>query len=80
MKFIDKYDNKEYSMIDLFNDYNIFKKEEPYNHCVNFTSELFEIILASINGRNDLEIIGLTPNELSNYILKLKPIAKDLPF
>ena len=28
--------------------------------------------MATINGRNDLEIIGLTPREVSNYIIRLR--------
>ena len=28
--------------------------------------------MATINGRNDLEIIGLTPKEVSNYIINLR--------
>ena len=28
--------------------------------------------MATINGRNDLEIIGMTPQEVSNYIIRLR--------
>lgn len=72
MRFIDNYSDMEYSIKDLFNDYKTFKLEEPYNHCENFKTELLEIMLASINGRNDFDIIGLTSNEIEKIILKLR--------
>ena len=33
--------------------------------------ELFEILMATINGRNDLDIIGMTPEETSKFIMRL---------
>ena len=31
-----------------------------------------EILMATVNGRNDLDIIGLTPREVSHIILHLR--------
>ena len=31
--------------------------------------------MATINGRNDMEIIGMTPREVSNYIIRLREKA-----
>ena len=33
-----------------------------------FEAYLLEVILATINGRNDLDIIGVTPRETMEYI------------
>ena len=72
MRFIDTYSDKEYSLLDLFNDYKEFAKEDPLNHANNFKAELFEILMATINGRNDFEIIGMTAKETNNYVLSLR--------
>ena len=72
MKFIDLYDGREYTTADLKRDWAQFREEDPDNHADSFRIEFFEILMATINGRNDLEIIGLTPRETSNYIIKLR--------
>ncbi len=56
---------------DLHRDWATLKEVEPENHCATFKAELLEIILATINGRNDLEIIGMTGKEVSNVVSKL---------
>ena len=71
MKFIDLNDDREYTVADLKYDWAQFREEDPDNHADSFRIEFFEILMATINGRNDLEIIGLTPRETSNYIIKL---------
>ena len=72
MKFIDLNDDREYTVADLKRDWAQFRKEDPDNHAVSFRIEFFEILMATINGRNDLEITGLTPREISNYIISLR--------
>ena len=72
MKFIDLYDEREYTVADLKRDWAQFRQEDPDNHAASFRIEFFEILMATINGRNDLEITGLTPRETSNYIIKLR--------
>ena len=72
MKFIDLYDGREYTVADMKRDWAQFREEDPVNHAASFRIEFFEILMATINGRNDLEIIGLTPRETSNYIIKLR--------
>ena len=72
MKFIDLNDDREYTVADLKRDWAQFREEDPDNHADSFRIEFFEILMATINGRNDLEIIGLTPRETSNYIIKLR--------
>ena len=60
------------SVADLKRDWAQFQQEDPDNHAASFRIEFFEILMATINGRNDLEIIGLTPRETSNIILRLR--------
>ena len=72
MKFIDLNDNRVYTLQDLRRDWAQFREEDPENHAERFKIEFFEILMATINGRNDLEIIGLTPREISNYIIGLR--------
>ena len=72
MRFIDLNDDREYTVADLKRDWAQFREEDPDNHAASFRIEFFEILMATINGRNDLEIIGLTPRETSNYIIRLR--------
>ena len=72
MKFIDLNDDRVYTIADLKKDWQEFREEDPENHADRFKIEFFEILMATINGRNDLEIVGLTPREVSNYIISLR--------
>ena len=72
MKFIDLNDDRVYTPADLKRDWAQFREEDPDNHATSFRIEFFEILMATINGRNDLEIICLTPREVSNYIISLR--------
>ena len=72
MKFIDLNDDRVYTPADLKRDWVQFRKEDPENHAESFQIEFFEILMATINGRNDLEITGMTPREISNITLRLR--------
>ena len=72
MRFIDLNDDRVYTLSDLHSDWAQFRQEDPENHADSFRIEMFEILMATINGRNDLDIIGMTPRETSNYIIKLR--------
>ena len=72
MKLIDLNDDRVYTPADLKRDWTQFREEDPDNHAASFRIEFFEILMATINGRNDLEIIGLTSRETSNIILRLR--------
>ena len=72
MRFIDLNDDRVYTPADLKRDWTQFREEDPDNHAASFRIEFFEILMATINGRNDLEIIGLTSRETSNIILRLR--------
>ena len=72
MRFIDLNDDRVYTLSDLHRDWAQFRQEDPDNHAASFRIELFEILMATVNGRNDLDIIGMTPRETSNLILRLR--------
>ena len=72
MRFIDLNDDRVFTLSDLHRDWTQFRQEDPDNHAATFRIEFFEILMATINGRNDLDIIGMTPKETSNLILRLR--------
>ena len=72
MKLIDLNDDRVYSVADLKREWEALRVEDPENHAEGFQIELLEILMATINGRNDLEIIGMTPREVSDYIIRLR--------
>ena len=72
MRFKDLNDDRIYTLRDLHRDWHTFREEDPWNHAEDFKTELFEILMATINGRNDLEITGMTPREISNITLRLR--------
>ena len=72
MRFIDLNDDRVYTLSDLHTDWYAFRAEDLENHAESFRIEFFEILMATINGRNDLDIIGMTPRETSNLILRLR--------
>ena len=72
MRFIDLNDDHVYTLADLKKDWDDFYTEDPENHAPDFKTELFEILMATINGRNDLDIVGLTPQETSRLIIRLR--------
>ena len=76
MTLLDTYSGEQHSLHDLRSEYDLFRSEEPRNHAPNFKTELHEILMACINGRNDLDIIGLTPAETTRYILRIRSALK----
>lgn len=72
MTFVDTYDGRVFSLLDIFNDWKVFKEEDPENHADTFRAEMLEIIMATINGRNDLEIKGLTASETERLVYSLR--------
>ncbi len=72
MRFIDLNDDREYTVADLHRDWAQFREEDPENHAASFGIEMHEILMATVNGRNDLEITGPTHLEISNLIMRLR--------
>ncbi len=72
MKFMDLNDGSICTLSSMKKDWETFRAEDPENHAPDFKTEFFEILMATINGRNDLEIISPTPRETSSIILRLR--------
>ena len=72
MRFIDLNDAHMYTLADLKKEWEAFRAEDPENHAPDFKTELFEILMATVNGRNDLGLIGPTPREINNLIIRLR--------
>ena len=72
MRLYDIDSERELSVMDLYNDWNTFRNEEPWNHAESFKCELHNIIMDTINGRNNCDVVGMTPNEIEGYIIRLR--------
>ena len=72
MRFVDLNDDSILTLSDLKAEWDSFRAGEPENHASDFKTELFEILMATINGRNDLEIAGPTPAGVSRIIERLR--------
>ena len=72
MKLFDDNADKLYSLQELKTEYQIFRETDKNNHAPDFKTELFCVLMATINGRNDCSVIGLTPAELSRYIIRIR--------
>ena len=72
MKFIDLNDRRTYTLSEIKRDWSQLRNQEPENHAQDFKTELFEILMATVNGRNDLEIVGLTHRETDMIIRRLR--------
>ena len=72
MILVDTCSGERFTMRTLRHEYDLYKYEDPWNHARNFKTELYEILMASVNGRNDFDIVGPTPAEVFRYILRLR--------
>ena len=72
MKFIDLSDDRVYTLSEIRKDWEALREEDPDNYPSDFKTGLFEILMATVNGRNDIEIVGPTPREVNRLILKLR--------
>lgn len=72
MTLKDLYDNSLITIADLKQEWEELREEEPENHQDTFHGELLEILMATISGRNDLEIVGPTPRETGRLIARLR--------
>lgn len=72
MLFIDLNTAETITAADLCREYHTFKAEDPENHAESFKAEYFNIIMATINGRNDIDIVGQTPREIENIITRIR--------
>ena len=78
MRLIDTENRCSLSLKALKEEYQTLRQDEPWNHGDNFRAELLETLLATVNGRNDCEISGMTARELDRYIRKLRAQVNSL--
>lgn len=76
MTLYDANTERTYTLSELHDEWKQFKTEDPWNHADDFITELYEILMATVNGRNDCDIIGLTPSETSKYIITIRDILR----
>jgi hypothetical protein len=72
MKLVEIDTGRAISLPELRQDWQTFRTDDPVNHADDFTTELYEILMATVNGRNDYDVDGMTPTETSKYILALR--------
>ena len=72
MKFKDLNDDSVCTLSEIRRDWLTLREEDPENTAPDFRTEVFEILMATVNGRNDLEIIGLTHRETDRLIRRLR--------
>ena len=71
MRFKDTLSDSIYSLQTLYRDYVRFRAECPDEYPDSFQIELLAILSATVKGRNNLEVIGMTPAELDRFINRL---------
>ena len=72
MKLYDLDDGSTITLPELKNEWKQFRSTDTDNFAETFPVELFEILMATINDRNNLEIVGMTPAETSRYTIRLR--------
>ena len=72
MRFIDLNDKSITTLSEIRRDWADARADAPENTAPDFLTEIFEILMATVNGRNDLEIIGLTHRETDRLIQRLR--------
>lgn len=78
MRLYDCYTEQELTLADLKNDWKAFREEDPENHSDSFIIELYEIIMATINGRNDYDLVGITAAETVRMIDRMTKSSETL--
>ena len=71
MYLVDLWTDEKLSLQKLHDDWLEFKKEDPVNHAETFTLEFFQILDATLRGRNDCEFVGPTGPELLRLFKRL---------
>lgn len=63
MKFIDTYSEETYSMADVI---------QYFDRDCELRREILVFIMDCLNGRNDIHIEGLTPNEIARLVARIQ--------
>ena len=65
-------DSRTYTLSEIRKDWDELRNQDPENTAPDFKTEVFEILMATVNGRNDLEVVGLTHRETDRLIRRLR--------
>ena len=71
MYLVDLNDGKTYSLPALHAEWQELRKEDPENHAETFALEFFQILDATLRGRNDVDVVGLTGPETLRLFTRL---------
>ena len=72
MLFYDMDSEHTFTLPEVYSAWQELKEAEPWNHAEHFINEMFEIIMATINDRNNLEIVGMMPKEIDGLIQRIR--------
>ena len=72
MRFRDTLTDDIYTLQPLHRDWARFRTECPGEYPPSFQIELLGILFACVKGRNNLEVIGMTPKEVDHFIIRLQ--------
>ena len=84
MRLIDlNYDTVECSdhpitLLDIWIEWDTGRRVDPLNYDQSFLVYMSEIMMDTINGRNDLEFLNMTVREINDLTLKLLKIAREI--
>lgn len=76
MTFKDMLTDQVYSLNDIAKDYREFQREDPENNTETICEYLYNVIDASLRGRNDLDIIA-TAKQINRVRSKLLKLIKE---
>ena len=71
MRFRDLETGAELPLTYIAAEYHAMRRIEPENHADTLAGEVLNLMMATISGRNDLEIVGMKPREIGQMIYKL---------
>lgn len=71
------YDDSIVTIKDLFDGWKENRKTDPENYSKYFVRYMIVIIMDTINGRNDYNIIDLTPTEIERLLKMLWKVEKE---
>ena len=75
MKLVDMITDRATTMPELYAMYMDFRATDPGNHAETFRTELYNILMDTVNGRNDFRVDYLTPAEAEKIVAQMEPKA-----
>ena len=66
------------TVLDIWIEWDTGRRVDPLNYDQSFLVYMSEIMMDTINGRNDLEFLNMTVREINDMTLKLLKIAREI--